>query len=161
MTDGVLDTGAFAEARAAGRVLIERLRQAPPSGHLDDQSSEIFYGVGYGKLAAKQYEDAAIVFGMLVAVRPTEARFLSGLAHSLRGLGDAETAATLFSLAGAQEPGNPGHYFALVDLLLEQGDRALAKLVLQSVVAYTTMQDELADAQNRAQAMLDLLDKSG
>jgi len=118
MTDALLDTGPLADVRAVGRTLIERLRQVPPSGKLDDQSAEIFYGLGYGRLTALQYEDAAVVFGMLVAVRPTEARFLSGLAHSLRGMGDAETAATLFSLAGAQEPGNPGHYFALVDLLL-------------------------------------------
>lgn len=149
--------GVLADFAVAGSKLIDALRRLPPSGTLDDASVETFYAIAYNALAARRYQDASTVFGMLVAVRPADPRFMGGLGRALRGLGDLQTAATMLALAGGLDTEGASHHLTLAEVLVAQGRRDLAALVLESVMVYASELANPGDIRERAEALLSLL----
>lgn len=147
-----------ASLQAIGQRALEDIRRLPPSGALDDESVETFYAIGYNALLARKFDDASNIFGMLLAVRPADPRFFAGLALALKEQGDLDTAALLLSLAAGLDADNPRHHLALAEVLIAQGKREMARVVLDVVVTDATRRPSCADVAERASALITLLD---
>ncbi|MEC4720731.1 tetratricopeptide repeat protein [Noviherbaspirillum sp. CPCC 100848] len=139
--------------------LVNRLQDLSASRRLPAELAEFAYGVAFNYYSQGQYESAMQYFAFLTVYRPTETRFLTGLAQTHRQLGNHAEAIRLFSLAGMIEPLAPEHTLAVAECELSNQQTAAAFATLQLVIDFCKERSGHDAVLQRASALKGLIEK--
>lgn len=126
---------------------------------LSDQMVEGIYGYGYRLYNTGKYEQASQLFRLLIMLDPTKMKHMMGLAACYHMLKDYSNAALTYTLCSFIDPSNPLPYYHASDCYLQSGSVELTKRALQACIASASAIPELNSVKERAQIMLDNLEK--
>lgn len=139
--------------------LKRQLQALPSSKRLTLSDTEAIYSIAYGLVTQGRYADALKRFGFLTLYRPTEAKYLAGLALCNQMLGRYDEAVANFAFAANIEPGNPEHMLSIAECELLRHSFGEARKLLELVVRYCNEKGGFENTRERAKGMLALMDK--
>ncbi|MEO5672263.1 MAG: tetratricopeptide repeat protein [Ramlibacter sp.] len=112
------------------------LESLPSRSRLSDGDAEAIYTLGYQSLVQGQLQGAFDYFALLSLYRPTEVKYLKGLARTCRLLEDYEQAIRLYSFLVMIDPSDMQHNLDIAECLLmlrsAEEARDLVRLVIQA-----------------------------
>ncbi|MFD0669012.1 tetratricopeptide repeat protein [Ramlibacter sp. MAHUQ-53] len=133
------------------------LEELPSSNLLTDAEAESIYALARQQVAAGQHEAAFRQFCMLTTFKPTQPRYLNGLALAHRLLGRFEDAMEVYHFALQLDPDDPRHALNVAEclLLMQRPQDALA--ALEVVIRFCEGRDTVPGVLSRAKALAELL----
>lgn len=137
--------------------LKSRLDALEGSQRLSPSQTEAIYSAAYRFLEQGHFDTAREFFAVLMLMRPSEVKYLQGLAISLRQLRRHAEAAEIWQFIGMLEPHESAHGLAQAECLLLAGDRAGGLACLERVVAAAGDGAATAATRERAGAILGLI----
>lgn len=134
------------------------LQTLPSASRISDEDAEIVYGIAYQLLVQARPLEAMRYFMLLALYRPTNTKYLSGMARTFRLLERPREAMEMYSLLVLLEPSEIHHSLAVAEclLMMRQADEArdLVDLVIQGCKASSSTAVETLE---RARAIAKLI----
>lgn len=129
----------------------------PSSSRLDQADTEAIYALAYQQVAHGRFDTAYRYFSLLTLYRPTELKYLGGLALSYKMLQEYENAIGVYAYMAMIEEGEPEHQLSIAECLLQQGKADDARKTLDLVTRFCQENSGHEKAGERAQAITALL----
>ncbi|HZY20508.1 MAG TPA: tetratricopeptide repeat protein [Ramlibacter sp.] len=123
-------------AVAAVLELKDALEALPGSARLSNADVEAVYALAHQLVAQARYETAFRYFSLLTLYRPTEVRYLRGLALCHRMLERYGEAMNVYAFLATIEPHEPQHSLDIAECLLLQRDLEEARRTVELVIRY-------------------------
>ena len=135
------------------------LESLPSRSRISDTEAEAIYTLGYQSLVQGRVQGAFDYFALLSLYRPTNAKYLKGLARACRLLEDYDQAIRLYSFLVMLDPGDMQHNLDIAECLLmlrnSEEARDMVRLVIQACKESSSADN--AKVGSRAQALGGLL----
>jgi type III secretion system low calcium response chaperone LcrH/SycD len=155
-----MTTSLSPELTAIDNCIVElrhQLEALPSAKRLPDGAVGHIYSMACNLLRQGKNEGALGYFRVLTLYRPTEARYLAGLAVCSQVLGNYDQAIMNFAFAAHVEPGNPEYMLAIAECELLQKNYVQAHQSLDIVVQYCKESGRFDQTRLRAEGMLVLI----
>ena len=158
------EDGTFtAESLEKLRVVVEQVMEGSTTlmdamGLRTDQF-EALYAVAYNTYMAGKYEDAAKLFGVLVAIQPFESRIFMGLGASFQMLQNYENAALFYQWACGIDQRDPAPMLHSAECFLAMKDFPAARSALTHTLKRADGNDACAALCSKAEVMLSNLEQ--
>ncbi|MEG1767090.1 MAG: SycD/LcrH family type III secretion system chaperone [Comamonas sp.] len=133
------------------------LAALPSSSRLDQADTEAIYALAYQQVVHGHFDTAYRYFSLLTLYRPTELKYLGGLALSYKMLQEYENAIGVYAYMAMLEEGEPEHQLSIAECLLQQGKADEARETLDLVTRFCEENSGHGKAGERAQAITALL----
>lgn len=133
------------------------LEALPSSSRLDHADTEAIYALAYQFVAQGHFDTAYRYFSLLTLFRPTDVKYLAGLALSHKMLQRYEAAVGVYSFMAVIEPAEPLHQLSIAECLLLQGQTQEAQDTLALVTRFCQENSGHENAAERAKAIAMLL----
>ncbi|MBS1196640.1 MAG: hypothetical protein H6R18_425 [Proteobacteria bacterium] len=130
------------------------LEALPSSKRLTFTDTEAIYSIAYNLVAQGHYEEGLRRFAILTLYRPTEAKYLAGLAVCNQMLGRYDFAIGNFAFAANIEPGKPEYLLNIAECEILKKDYVAARETLEAVIAFCKEKGGFDAIRERAEAML-------
>lgn len=150
-----------ADATASVLELKQSLEALPSSLRLSDASADALYSLAYHQAEQGRLTTALQYFSLLMLYRPTNNRYLQGLAHTYQLMERYDEALSIYSFLASVSTDPVAHSLAIAECLLLRGDVEEAKYTVELVLRHCEKDDSDAEAHGdlmgRATALSDLL----
>jgi len=123
-----------------------------------EQDYEVLYALGHSLYAQRRYFDAMKAFGFLVMHNHLERRFMNAFASSLQMIKSYEEAIKYYTMSSVMDMSDPAPTFHTCECMIALGMVQEAREGLGMVIGQCRDAAHAA-LKERAQALLDLLDK--
>lgn len=133
------------------------LEALPSSSRLDWADTEAIYTLAYQLVAQGHFDTSYRYFSLLTLFRPTEVKYLAGLALSYKMLQRYDAAVGVYSFMAVIEPAEPLHHLSIAECLLLGGDTEQARDTLALVMRFCQENNGHEKAAERAKAIALLL----
>lgn len=121
---------------------------------LKEEQFEALYAVAYNTYMAGKYEEAAKLFGVLVAIQPYDARIFMGLGASLQMLHNYENAAMFYQWACGIDQQDPAPMLHSAECFLAMKDVPAARSALTHTLKRAGSKDIYRTLCGKAEVML-------
>lgn len=121
---------------------------------LKAEQFEALYAVAYNTYMAGKYEEAAKLFGVLVAIQPYDARIFMGLGASFQMLHNYENAAMFYQWACGIDQQDPAPMLHSAECFLAMKDVPAARSALNYTLKRADGKDAYAALCGKAEVML-------
>ena len=142
----------------AGKIVQEGMLPRDALG-LTDEMVEGLYGQAYRLFNNGKYEEAAMLFRLLIMLDFSESKYHFGLASSVHMKGDYSMAAQLYLLAAISDRGNPTPYYHASDCFLNVDDKGAAYGALIKAIEDASDKPEYQMLKDRCQMSVEALKK--
>lgn len=132
----------------------------PSSSRLEQADTEAIYALAYQQAVHGHFDTAYRYFSLLTLYRPTELKYLGGLALSYKMLQEYENAIGVYAYMAMIEEGEPEHQLSIAECLLHQGKADDARATLALVTRFCEENSGHENAGERARAITALLSSS-
>ncbi len=139
---------------------LAELEALPSSSRLERADTEAIYALAYQQVVQGHFDTAYRYFSLLTLYRPTEVKYLAGLALSHKMLERYEAAAGVYSFMALLEPAEPQHQLSISECLLRQGDTKDAQDTLALVTRFCRENAGHEQTAERAKAIASLLSRA-
>ncbi len=136
------------------------LEALPSSSRLDRADTEVIYALAYQFVAQGHFDTAYRYFSLLTLYRPTDVKYLAGLALSYKMLQRYDAAVGVYSFMALIEPAEPQHPLSSAECLLLQGQAQEARDTLALVMRFCQENSGHEKTGQRAKAIALLLSPS-
>ncbi len=136
------------------------LEALPSSSRLDRADTEAIYALAYQFVAQGHFDTAYRYFSLLTLYRPTDVKYLAGLALSHKMLQRYEAAVGVHSFMALIEPAEPQHQLSIAECLLLQGETNDARDTLALVMRFCQENSGHENVAERAKAIALLLSRT-
>jgi type III secretion system low calcium response chaperone LcrH/SycD len=122
---------------------------------------ETIYTLAYNLYSGGRYDEALRYFAFLTLYRPTDRKFLLGLAATQQAGRAYEAAIQTYAFITLLDPTDPGPTLRIGECLMQMGQLEEARDSFNMVVAVAGSGSTHAAAKARAQGLLDVISKAG
>lgn len=136
---------------------LAELQTLPSSTRLEQADTEAIYALAYQQLLRGDFQTAYRFFSLLTLYRPTDVKYLAGLAMSCKTLRAYDAAIGVYAFMALIEPTEPQHQLSIAECLLHQGATEDARQTLAVVQRFCAAYSGHERAAARAQAITSLL----
>ncbi|WP_315124589.1 tetratricopeptide repeat protein [Comamonas antarctica] len=133
------------------------LQALPSRSRLDQADTEAIYALAYQQAVHGHFDTAYRYFSLLTLYRPTELKYLAGLALSYKMLQEYESAIGVYAYMAMIEADEPEHQLAIAECLLLQGNLDDARATLDLVARFCAENSGHEKTSARVQAITALL----
>lgn len=116
--------------------LKEALEALPASARLSNADTEAVYALAYQMVQQARYETALRYFSLLTLYRPTDVKYLRGLALCWRMLERYDQALHVYSFLATIDPDEPRHSLDIAECLLLKRDLDEARQTVEMVIRH-------------------------
>lgn len=127
--------------------------------NLSSQELGYLYSYAYSLFGAKKYKEAAELYKLLFILDPTYPDFATALGVCYHQLKDYQNALNAYMTAAVLDPTNPVPLFYAYDCFINVKERASAGIMLCNTIAKCGSDPKYAKIKERAQLLLDNLEK--
>jgi len=133
------------------------LQALPSRSRLDQADTEAIYALAYQQAVHGHFDTAYRYFSLLTLYRPTELKYLAGLALSYKMLQEYANAIGVYAYMALLEADEPEHQLSIAECLLQQGKADEARETLDLVTRFCAENSGHEKAGERAKAITALL----
>lgn len=139
---------------------LAELEALPSSSRLEQADTEAIYALAYQLVAQGHFDTSYRYFSLLTLYRPTDVKYLAGLALSHKMLQRYEAAVGVYSFMALIEPAEPQHQLSIAECLLRQGETKDAQDTLALVMRFCQENSGHENVAERAKAIALLLSRT-
>lgn len=124
-----------------------------------DEMIDTLYDYGYRRFTSGNYDEAEVVFRLLLALDPNDAKYPFALATSYHHQKKYKNAADSYYLASFLDPLSPLPFFHMSDCFLQMDDKFSALVALGNTIRRAEIDISYANILDRAKMAFESLEK--